>query len=439
METVVQLKKQKVQSTLSALINEAIKNKEKTQFSISKGLRLEVTEKGKAEFIFRAQKHRLRSQIKLGTYKHDAMEEDVPHGFFSVETAKEEARKYHKKIANGINPSRGLRSLIDNIRVTFNDIFQRVLENKKRRVKSTAAFERHYTNEVSPFIGSWNIKQITQQDVEDILNRVLDSGRKSVAVKCLYLIKSVFNYAEANTICYNTTRTMNVAEHAGGESIPAGLALAKHDLVNTFRLMRTYSSIFNRRFYCAILLLSALGLRKCELIKSKWSHFDRHAGLLHIEREVSKNKIAIAVPVSIHLQPVLVELWELGGGSEFIFPAFKKSTNDHMCENTLNSALKRLFDMLEQENRFERIQRFKVHDLRRTFRTMLRNMKIPNDVAELCINHRSGLDTGLSKDERYDRYIKLEERRMAHEKIAEKIMDLSGESKYLKPQLRLVA
>jgi len=437
METVVQLKKQKVQSTLSASINEAIKNKEKTRFRISKGLRLEVTEKGKAEFIFRAQKHRLRSQIKLGTYKNDAMEEDVSHGLFSVETAKEEARKYHKKIANRINPSRGLRSLIGNIRVTFNDIFQRVLENKKRRVKSTAAFERHYINEISPFIGSWNIKQITQQDVEDILNRVLDSGRKSVTEKCLHLIKNVFDYAEANTICFNTTKKMTVKEHAGGKSIPTGIALAEHDLKKTFRLMRNNISTFHRRFYCAIILLAALGLRKCELIKSKWKDFDRDEQLLHIEREISKNKVAIAIPISEHLQPILDELWSSGNGSEFIFPAFKKSSNGHMCENTLNSALKRLFDLLERENRFERIQRFKVHDLRRTFRTMLRQMKVSNDIAELCINHRSGLDAGLSKDEHYDRYVKLDERWQAHEEIAEKIILLAG--KYIEEDQALAA
>lgn len=89
-----------------------------------------------------------------------------------------------------------------------------------------------------------------------------------------------------------------------------------------------------------------------------------------------------------------------------------------------------------KESSKERIQRFTVHDLRRTFRTMLSRMNIPRDVAELCINHRQEISGELHNVERYDRYVKLKERRQTYDQIAEKIMQLTTDE--TKPGLRVV-
>ena len=41
--------------------------------------------------------------------------------------------------------------------------------------------------------------------------------------------------------------------------------------------------------------------------------------------------------------------------------------------------------------------------------------------------------------DRYDRYVRLEERRAAHDLIAEKIMELANEEEQVQMQLQLVA
>tara|TARA_B100001059_G_C17548165_1_gene433894 strand:+ start:151 stop:624 length:474 start_codon:yes stop_codon:yes gene_type:complete len=145
---------------------------------------------------------------------------------------------------------------------------------------------------------------------------------------------------------------------------------------------------------------------------------------LHIEREVAKKRVAIAVPISERLHPIFSRLKELSAESDFIFPTAHVLKVKPMCENTPNTALKRLFSVIEKENGFHLA--FKIHDLRRTFRTMLSRLKIDSTVAELCINHRGkDMVENISNLERYDRYVKFEERKDAMNLIAERVISLT--------------
>jgi integrase len=128
----------------------------------------------------------------------------------------------------------------------------------------------------------------------------------------------------------------------------------------------------------------------------------------------------------------------LSNGSDYLFPSVKISKNGHLCTNTPNSALKRLHEAIADLESNEKFQVFTVHDLRRTFRTMLSRKGVSNQIAELCINHREpSSDHALNTVDRYDRYVRLEERRAAHDLIAEKIMELANEEEQV--QLQLVA
>jgi len=424
---------------LQEQVNLALEKGNNTRVELYKGLSFVAASKEKGEFIFRAQKNGIRSQLKIGSYKEHCSSDDITEGRLDISHAILVAAKAQAKAALGLHPVKELKSSKYSSGTTMDDIFQKVLTVLKGRVKSTEAFERQYNEEVSPFIGEFSISQVDQNDIQRIIDKVLESGRKSVAEKVLYLVKNLFDHASSNNICINITHKMTVKKNAGGVSPPTGVALADHDLRRTFSLMRKYESTFQHRLYLLTILLVSLGLRKSELIKSRWVDFDREANLLHIERDMSKNRIAIAVPVSKHIRPIFGELWKLADGSDYLFPSFKRSRNGHMCTNTPNSALKRLFNKIESDSELIRIQRFTLHDLRRTFRTMLSRMNIPKDVSELCINHRESSNDELTKVKRYDRYVKLQERIEAHDKLAEKIMLLTEEEEENSKQLKLVA
>ncbi len=421
---------------LQEQVNLALKLGRTKRFSLCKGLALLVNDEHSAEFVFRAQKSGKRSQIKIGIYKNNCSKDEISQGFLDIKTAIDVTKKLQNKADLGLHPVAELRSQKYSVGTTVDAIFSKVLIKKKLTVYSTYAFELHYKNEVQPFIGKLSINQIVMDDIQEIVNRVLDSGRKAVAEKTLRLCKNLFEYGEANNICFNVTRTMTAKTNAGGPNIFRGIALANHDLKRVFTKMRELSHTFSETLYYFSILLVSLGVRKSELLTAKWSDFDAEERLLHIERVASKTKVAIAVPVSRFLQPILDKVKVLSNGSDYLFPSAKISKNGHLCTNTPNSALKRLHEAIADLESNKKFQVFTVHDLRRTFRTMLSRKGVSNQIAELCINHREpSSDYTLNTVDRYDRYVRLDERRAAHDLIAEKVMELANEEEQVQMQL----
>ena len=95
-----------------------------------------------------------------------------------------------------------------------------------------------------------------------------------------------------------------------------------------------------------------------------------------------------------------------------------------MGSDTLNRAISKLFGREpgrtpQPPNKMGNLLYFTVHDLRRTFRSLASAVSVPSHVAERCLNHRiKGVEAI------YDRYDYFEERRDAHQKVADLIEKL---------------
>ena len=72
----------------------------------------------------------------------------------------------------------------------------------------------------------------------------------------------------------------------------------------------------------------------------------------------------------------------------------------HMSPDTINKALKKLFTQDKMP-----VEHFTIHDLRRTCRSLLASLKVPDHVAERCMNHKLKGVMGT-----YNRYDYLDER-----------------------------
>ncbi len=62
------------------------------------------------------------------------------------------------------------------------------------------------------------------------------------------------------------------------------------------------------------------------------------------------------------------------------------------------------------------LEHFTVHDLRRTFRSLAAAEGVPGHVAERCLNHKLKGVEGI-----YDRYDYFDERKKAHQQVADRI------------------
>jgi integrase len=131
--------------------------------------------------------------------------------------------------------------------------------------------------------------------------------------------------------------------------------------------------------------------------------------------------VAITIPLPALALKYLKELYIRANGSEYLFPnrrAHKvKQRFLHMSPDTINTALKKLFTQDKMP-----VEHFTIHDLRRTCRSLLASLKVPDHIAERCMNHKLKGVSGT-----YNRYDYLDERREALDKLAlllESIIDV---------------
>ena len=82
-----------------------------------------------------------------------------------------------------------------------------------------------------------------------------------------------------------------------------------------------------------------------------------------------------------------------------------------MSPDTLNAALKKLFNQ-----NIMPVEHFTVHDMRRTCRSLLASLKVPDHIAERCMNHKLKGVAGT-----YNRYDYLDERREALDQLSREL------------------
>jgi integrase len=87
---------------------------------------------------------------------------------------------------------------------------------------------------------------------------------------------------------------------------------------------------------------------------------------------------------------------------------------------------KKVQEIMQRDDPDAKMQRWTVHDLRRTARTLLSRAKVPNDISERCIGHAVG-----EMEDTYDMYEFLDEKREAFEVLGNLIAQIvrGGETK----------
>lgn len=95
-----------------------------------------------------------------------------------------------------------------------------------------------------------------------------------------------------------------------------------------------------------------------------------------------------------------------------------------MGPDTLNRAISKLFGRepgrkKQPPNKMGKLEHFTVHDLGRTFLSLAASLDIAGNVAERCLNYKLKGVEGI-----YDRHDYFEERRIAHQTVADVVEPL---------------
>jgi integrase len=258
-------------------------------------------------------------------------------------------------------------------------------EIEGRHLKHPAVPRRYLDKYMLPEFGSIVPADITPAMAARLLARV---GKKAptAANDLLRYLRRVFRFGvRRHLIASSPVAEFNLSD-AGGKESARRRTLSRDELERLFKALRDSPS-FGGTNLLTIKLLLALGVRKGELLRAKWSEFDLD-GVTDFGPvwRLAAKRTKTATPLSIPLAPAAVgwlkALREVSCGSEFILPKRRRDRRQralHVGIGTLNAALAGVDHGLDE---------FTIHDLRRTMRTHLSSLGIRSEVAERCLNHK---------------------------------------------------
>ncbi|PNG26226.1 tyrosine-type recombinase/integrase [Methylocella silvestris] len=160
-----------------------------------------------------------------------------------------------------------------------------------------------------------------------------------------------------------------------------GRALSDVELAKIWQAA-SLSTAFGRLLRFLILT----GCRRGEAAGLTWSMVDREGGVINLPAAFVKQGRGHAVPIA----PALADLMDacpLSAGSDLVFASARSG-----------GAMSGWSDLMGALSKSSGVD-FKLHDLRRTFRTGLSRLSVEADLAELALGHaRSGLEARYNRD-----------------------------------------
>ena len=365
------------------------------------GLYLRVTKEGAGYWVVRYSIYSKRREITIGNFKA-----------LTLAQANLEAAKIKLDVSEGIDPLTE-RKREDNHNIELvDDLAEDWLTECDRRLKHPQIPRQVYRDYIKPSIGEIPLSQISPRDIRAAMNKASEKGSPTRTNDALMYCKQLFRHAVKLDLIQSNPALPFTTDDAGGVEKSRTRILSIEDVGALLKTLRENSNQFARENYLAVVLLLSLGVRKGELVAAQWSEFNLTDKLWHMPSERNKTEVAITIPLSEIAMKCLEELKIRSVNSAYLFPNRRVSKRfGHISPDTLNAALKKMFEESKMP-----VEHFTVHDLRRTFRSLLASLAVPGHVAERCLNHKLKGVEGI-----YDRYDYLDERRQALDAISKLI------------------
>jgi integrase len=377
------------------------------------GFGVRVSEKGRKTFIL----------VTRFPGKPDPTRRAIgEYGAITLADARKEAQKWLDMIRRGVDPREERdreqqaeqRKRENSFRAVTEEFIRRALpgQRKARQVEQDLRRE---------FIDQWGgrpITEITQHDIVRVLDAVVkrgedERGRPAVhqAHNLLGHVRRLFNWAIARGV-YGLDRSpcdrMKPHDVIGKKEV-------RQRVLNDaeIRALWAAAEALGYPYGPLFKLLVLTGQRKSEVAEARWSEFDLDRKLWTIPAERMKADAAHVVPLTDEAIAILRELPRFQKGNHLFSTTFgAKPVNDF-------AKVKIRLDEEMLKHLPSAPTPFVIHDIRRTMRTRLSALPVPDLVRELVIAHTK---PGLHRV--YDQYAYLDEKRRALDLWAAKLRDI---------------
>ena len=328
-------------------------------------------------------------------------------GQISLAEARAKAKEWAEAAALKRDPAEEARKVkaAEAERLIFGAELERYIDkhiSRQKRAKDTTRELRTY---LLPAWESRPLEEITKADVRKLIEQIADRGAERQAHNIFGLTKTFFSWCvETDRISSSPCEGLRPRKLIGEKRIRTRV-LDDDELRAVWNAAEATAYPYGP----FIKLVVLTGARKSEAAEATWSEFDLDAGIWTVPEERFKSGVAHRVPLSKMAIALLQDLPQRGA---FIFTFDGEApTKSH---SKLQRRLKRLVDAELGRN-----VDWQTHDLRRTVRTRLAGLGIPDAVAEKVIGHAA---RGLNCV--YQQYGFENEMRDALERWAGKLRDL---------------
>jgi integrase len=311
-----------------------------------------------------------------------------------LDVARKRARQIFGKVAHGQDPAREKHQATEAARHTLKAICERYLAREGEKLRTTESRRATLERLVFPKLGDRPIHEIRRIDVVHLLDEIEDTRGAIMATQVLAILRRIFNWHAARSSDFNSpiVRGMARTEYQGRERV-----LSDDELRAVWSTAEKYSGPWGQ--FVRLLLLT--GARRNEVAGMTWGELQGDTWVIPASRYKTDQEVAL--PLSSAAKKVLAEVPHIQG-CDYVF------STDGRHPISGFSIFKLRFDIACG------VKGWRLHDLRRTARSLLSRAKINVDIADRCLGHTIGGVRGV-----YDRHRYLEEKRHAFEALAAQV------------------
>ncbi|EKO3780457.1 tyrosine-type recombinase/integrase [Vibrio metschnikovii] len=385
-------------SKLKALLGKVHDNSKPTKIADREGLSVFHFKSGKLSFVFRYRYANKAQELTLGNYPE-----------LTLSQARKQAAECKKFLTDGLNPKieRQLQRDKKLKAVTVRDALEYWLDNYA--AKNRANHERHraqFQRHVYPFIGHLPLSKCETrhwvQVFDDITNGTHHRAAPVASGYILQNAKQALRFCRnrqfAHSMALEGLNIADIGEHQGEKD----RVLTWSELMDVWHWAH---DIKNKWYYRNLaLLLVVFGCRTQELRLSKVNEWDLDDMIWTVPKEHSKTgseiKRPIPEPLKSHVQSVIAQ-----ANSEYLLGELKRP-------EAVSGFGRMLWKKLNHK------EAWTLHDLRRTFATLLNDMQMEPYVVEQLLGHSLG---GVMKI--YNRSQHIEKKKAALDLWVAKLSD----------------
>jgi integrase len=256
--------------------------------------------------------------------------------------------------------------------LTFTDLARRFMCENEARLADTTRY--NWANIIDSEIargslGAMRPEEITRQHVRDLMRRIAED-RPYWANRTFEVIRRVFTWAVSEDLVLSTPC---LGLRKPTLERPRDRVLSSDEIRAVWAALEPEGA-----FGEAVRLVFYTAARRREVLEARWTEMDLAERLWRLPGTRTKNRQPHVVPLSAGALAVLTRLRTASGDREWVFP----SSAPRNEERPLRAAAKQMRRIAERS-----CVTFRLHDVRRTVRTRLAEMGVPENVAEAVLGH----------------------------------------------------